>query len=76
MTVEAAQHSVKDREWRALVHMKLNVSLGLVFFWITLPFSVGYHLETGDMPLHDAVGIICEKGATTENQGAGVKYIG
>ena len=28
------------------------------------------------MPLHDAVGINCEKGATTENQGANVKYMG
>ena len=28
------------------------------------------------MPLHDAVGIICKKGATTENQGSGVKCIG
>ena len=28
------------------------------------------------MPLHDAVGINCEKGATTENQGSCVKYMG
>ena len=28
------------------------------------------------MPLHDAVGINCEKGGTTENQGSCVKYIG
>ena len=28
------------------------------------------------MPLHDAVGINCKKGTTTENQGAGVKYMG
>ena len=27
------------------------------------------------MPLHDAVGINCKKGATTENQGAGVQYM-
>ena len=26
------------------------------------------------MPLYDAVGINCKKGATTENQGSGVKY--
>ena len=32
-------------------------------------------LEKGGMPLHDAVGINCEKGANTENQGADVKYI-
>ena len=30
----------------------------------------------GGEPLHDAVGINCEKGATTENQGSGVKYGG
>ena len=28
------------------------------------------------MPLHDVVGINCEKDPTTENQGADVKYIG
>ena len=28
------------------------------------------------MPLHDAVGINSEKGATTDNQGSGVKYMG
>ena len=28
------------------------------------------------MPLHDAVGINCKNGATTENQGAGVKCMG
>ena len=27
------------------------------------------------MPLHDAVGINCKKGATTKNQGSGVKYM-
>ena len=35
----------------------------------------GYHMERGGMPIHDAVGIICKKGATTENQGSGVKYM-
>ena len=30
----------------------------------------------GLMPLQDAVGINCKKGAITENQGAGVKYMG
>ena len=30
----------------------------------------------GGMPLHDAVGRNCEKGATSENQSAGVKYMG
>ena len=28
------------------------------------------------MPLHDAVGINCKKGATTENQGSCVKCMG
>ena len=28
------------------------------------------------MPLHDTVGINCKLGATTENQGVGVKYLG
>ena len=50
--------------------------LGTVFFRTALTCSVGYHLERGRMPLHDAVGINCKKGATTENQGSGVKYIG
>ena len=28
------------------------------------------------MPLHDAVGINCKEGTTTEYQGADVKYMG
>ena len=28
------------------------------------------------MPLHDVVGINCKKGASTENQGSAVKYMG
>ena len=35
----------------------------------------GYHMERGGMPLHDAVGINCKNGPTTENQGSGVKYM-
>ena len=50
--------------------------LGAVFFRTALPCSGGYHQERGGMPLHDAVGINRKKGATTENQGADVKYIG
>ena len=83
MTVEAARQCAKDRkEWRALVHMQLNenmqlnMQLGPVFFRTALPCSGGYHMERGGMPLHDAVGINCEKGATTEYQGSGVKYMG
>ena len=50
--------------------------LGPVFFRTALPYSGGYHMEIGGMPLHDAVGINCKKGATIENQGSGVKYMG
>ena len=32
-------------------------------------------IERGWMPLHDAVGINCKNGATTLNQGSGVKYM-
>ena len=39
-------------------------------------FFLGYHLKWGGVLLHDAVGVNCKKGATTENQDAGVKYIG
>ena len=49
--------------------------LGPVFFRTTLPCS-GDHMERGGMPLHDAVGINCKRGATTENQGSAVKYMG
>ena len=41
-----------------------------------LPVHWGYHLERGEMPLHDAVGINRKMGATTENRGACVKYMG
>ena len=50
--------------------------IGPVFFRTALPCSGGYYLERCGMPLHDAVGINCKKGATTENQGADVKYMG
>ena len=45
---------------------KLPFLLGPVFFRTALLCSGGYHLERGGMPLLDAVGINCEKGATTE----------
>ena len=54
---------------------KLPFFLGPVFFRTALPCSGGYHLERGWMPLHDAVEIICKKGAT-EYQCADVKYMG
>ena len=50
--------------------------LGTVFFRTALPCSGGYHMERGGMPLHDAAGINCKKGATTENQDSAVKYLG
>ena len=49
------------------------VLLSILFYRTALPRSGGYYLERGGMPLQDAVGINCEKSATTENQGAGVK---
>ena len=54
------------------------VFLGPVLFRTALPFSGGYHMEMGGMPLHDAVGINCKKGATTENENKGScgKYMG
>ena len=50
------------------------ILLSPVFLRTALACSCGYHLERGSKPLHDAVGINCEKGTTTENQGAGIKY--
>ena len=50
--------------------------LGTVLFRTALQCSGGYHMERGGMPLHDAVGINCKKGATTENQDSAVKYRG
>ena len=49
---------------------------GPVFFRTGLPCSGDYHMERGGMPLHDAVGINCKNGATAENQGSGIKYMG
>ena len=46
--------------------------MALCFFRTALSCSGGYHLERGAMPLDDSVGIKCETGTTTENQGAGV----
>ena len=50
--------------------------LGTAFFRAALPCSGGYHMERGGMPLHGVVGLNCKKGATTENQGSAVKYMG
>ena len=35
--------------------------LGSVFFWITFPYSGGYHLDTSGMPLHDTDGITSKR---------------
>ena len=57
---------------------KYNIKclLGPVFFRTALPCSGGYHMEREEMPLHNVVGINCIKGATTENHGSAVKYMG
>ena len=44
----------------------MAILLGPVFFWTALACSGGYHLESGVVPLHDAVGISCEQDTTTE----------
>ena len=81
MTVEAARQCAKDmKEWRALMHMLLDefravFLLGNELLLTALPGSGGYHLGRDGMPLHDVVGVNCKKGATTENQGADVKYV-
>ena len=59
-----------------LLSFTLPFFLGPVFFSAAVSCSCGYHLERGEMPLHDAVGVNCEKGVTTKNQGAGVKFMG
>ena len=63
------------------MHMLLNelhkvILLGPVFFRNTLPCAAGYHMERDGMPVHDEVRINCEKDSTTENRGAGVRYMG
>ena len=50
--------------------------LGPVFLRTSLPCPGGYHQERDGMPLHGAVAINWKNGATTENQGADVKYMG
>ena len=53
-------------------------SLWAIIFFVVLVYelSAGYHMERGGMPLHDAVGINCKKGTTTEHQDSAVKYMG
>ena len=61
---------------RALLHMEKIEFHPANFAWFLCSFgppsraSGFFHLETGGMPLHDAVGVNSKKGETTENQGA------
>ena len=57
-------------EWVSRGHFDFSL-----FFRTALPCFGGYHLERRGMPLHDEVEINCKRGATTENQGSGVKYM-
>ena len=79
MTVEDAWQCAKDKkELRALVYdwYSQGYFCSAVFIRSALPYSGGYHLEWGGMPLHDVVGVNCKQCTTTENHGACVKYIG
>ena len=61
--------------WRAGIEKGVSEQSGsesIQMVWC----SGGYHLERGGMPLYDAVRINCKKGATTENEDAGDKYMG
>ena len=86
MTVEAAQQYAEDRkEWRALVQCRW-ISFTLLFCLALCSFGppsraivVITRKEVGCLSswqVHDAVGRNSKKGTTTENQGAGVKYMG
>ena len=80
MTVEAARQCAKY--WKVAspgTYVTERVSRGHFFrLWVrtTLPCSRDYHLERGEIPVHDAVGINCKNGTTNENQDAHVKYMG
>ena len=79
MMIEAERQCSLRVESRG-TYVTESVSLG--YFCLALctsdrpPVLWGYHLERGGMPLHDAFGVRCEKGATTENQCAGFKHMG
>ena len=62
------------KEWRDLVHMYLENFHVAIFTWPCVLSDRRPVLWWGS-PVEDAVGINCKKGATTENQGAGVKYM-
>ena len=71
--LERVEESPGTCNWISFMRPFLH---GTVFFRTTLPCSGGYHMERGRVRLHDEVGINCMTGATTENQGSGVKYMG
>ena len=78
MTMEAAR---KIGKWGALVHMSPNEFHAAIFAWHCVlsdrPPMLWWlsHGEGRDAATY-AVGINCEKGATTENQDSAVKYMG
>ena len=60
---------------------QLNEFYTAIFAWpcvLSGRNPVLWWLSPGEdgMPLHDAVGINCKKGVTTENQSTDVKYMG
>ena len=78
MPVEAVRQCAKIRksgEPRHIIYVTEWVSRG--YFCLTLcslPCRDGRHLERSEIPLHDAVGMNCKKGASVENQGTDIKY--
>ena len=79
MTVEAVRKIGQSGEpWSICNRMSFRPPflLGSVFIRTAFPFSSGFHLERGGMPVHDAVGINYKKGPTTGYQGEDVKYMG
>ena len=50
--------------------------LALCSFGRSSSALVGYHMKRGGMPLRDDCMENCKMGATTENQGSGVMYMG
>ena len=73
--------AIDQKEWRALVDMLLNEFHFVIFAWPCVLSDHPFVLwcvspKRSGMPLRDAVTTDCKKGATTENQGTGVKYMG
>ena len=75
MTVEAERQCAKDRTKRRSLVLKQKIEfdaavlLAPVFFWTVLSRSGDLSPERDGIPLHDAVGVNCRKGATSEKQG-------